>query len=92
MTLEEHVDDPDFPYWVVWDIVDVTSDIRYTQLLAIILGKRLAFEMQEWIDEQAMKVSDTTDFSNIKRGIGFETLTEAFQFHMQFAEQAPSLY
>jgi hypothetical protein len=92
MTLEEHVDDPVFPYWVVWDMVDVTGDIRYNQLLAVIIGKRLAFQMREWVAEHSMKVSDTTDFSNIKRGIGFETLTEAFQFHMQFAEQAPSLY
>jgi hypothetical protein len=92
MTLEEHMDNPIFPYWVVWDTVDITGDVRYEQLMANIKISCLGLEMREWAVSNSITVSEVAVFSGIKSGIGFQKLTDAVQFHLIFAEMVPSLY
>jgi hypothetical protein len=87
MTLEEHMDNPIFPYWVVWDTVDITGDVRYEQLMANIKISCLGLEMREWAVSNSITVSEVAVFSGIKSGIGFQKLTDAVQFHLIFAWQ-----
>jgi hypothetical protein len=92
MGLEEQPNNIQFPYWTVWDIVDVTGIIRYELLLARVHIMKTESAMVNWLDLHNIDYYGVYELSDIKHGIGFADLATAVQFHMMFAETVPSLY
>jgi hypothetical protein len=92
MVLEEYPENLDYPYWVVWDIVDVTGIVRYDTLIAHLKRACQEGNMINWLKEHNVAYSGVDELSYTKHGVGFTDLANAVQFHMMFADVIPSLY